>query len=128
MARENTDIDSGIVIFWFLKDATVWDYDKKLDQIICFFKKCLPLKMIARHVCYPPSVFGKIFKPIYNAVMDKRQRSRFLIHDVPESQLLDVLSDFGIRKEMLPTEIGGTIGLDHAKWMASRRAAELEEI
>ena len=31
------------------------------------------------------------------------------LHDVPKTQLLDVLSNYGIHKEMLPTEMGGTI-------------------
>ena len=29
------------------------------------------------------------------------------MHDVPKSQLLDVLSDYGIQRVMLPTEMGG---------------------
>jgi hypothetical protein len=62
------------------------------------------------------------------SVMDKHARSRTLFHDVPESQLLDVLSDYGILKEGLPTEMGGAILLDQAEWMASRRTAELGEI
>jgi hypothetical protein len=60
--------------------------------------------------------------------MDKRIRSRTLFHDVPESQIVDILSSYGILKEMLPTEMGGTVRLNQAEWMASRRAAEREEI
>jgi hypothetical protein len=60
--------------------------------------------------------------------MDKRIRSRTLFHDVPESQIVDILSSYGILKEMLPTEMGGTVRLNQAEWMASQRAAESEEI
>jgi hypothetical protein len=60
--------------------------------------------------------------------MDKHARSRRLFHDVPESQLLDVLSDYGILKEMLPIERGGTVRLNQSEWIAHRRAAELKDI
>ena len=50
------------------------------------------------------------------------------MHDAPESQLPDVLSSYGIEGYMLPTELGGTVHLDQAKWIASQRAAELEDI
>jgi hypothetical protein len=50
------------------------------------------------------------------------------MHDVPESQVPDILSDYGILKKMLPSELGGTVQLDQAAWIACRRAAELEGI
>jgi hypothetical protein len=53
-------------------------------------------------------------------MLDKRNLAHIVVHDVPESQLLDVLSDYGIHKELLPTEMGGTVKLD--------QAAELIEI
>jgi hypothetical protein len=71
---------------------------------------------------------ANIVKPIVFSLVDKHARSRMLIHNVPESQLLDVLSDYGILKNMLPTEMGGPVQLDPAEWIASRRAVELGEI
>jgi hypothetical protein len=40
----------------------------------------------------------------------------------------DGLSDYRILKEILPTEVGGTVLLDQADWLSNRRAAELKEI
>jgi hypothetical protein len=74
------------------------------------------------------AIFDKMIKRITKALMDRHTRSRVLEHDVPESQILDVLSHYGIMKDMLPTEMGGTIELNQAEWIASRRATELEEI
>jgi CRAL/TRIO domain len=129
MAQENTDMDSGFVIVNFLKDFTIWDYDHGLyDRIIYFDKNCWPVKIIAAHLCCPPSIFAKIIKPVAYPLLDKHRRSRILIHDVLESQVPDVLSSYGICEDMLPTEIGGTVQLDHAEWIANRRAAELKEI
>ena len=129
MARENKDSKSGFVLVELAKDITIWDYDPRLhDQIIYFDKACWPVKAVASHICYTPSVFLKIIKPIIYALMDKHGRARQRLHDVPESQLLDVLSNYGIHKEMLPTEMGGTVQLGQAEWITNRRAAELMEI
>jgi hypothetical protein len=107
----------------------MWDYDHSLYKRIAYFdKSCWPVKRIATHACCPPPIYVNIIKPILNAFMDKYARSRILVHDVPESQLLGVLSDYGILKDMLPSELGGTILLDQAAWISSQRAAELLEI
>jgi hypothetical protein len=68
----------------------------------------------------------KIIKTIIFSFMDKRTRSRILLHDVSDSQILDVLSSYGILPEMAPTELGGTVELKQAEWIANRRAVELE--
>jgi hypothetical protein len=62
--------------------------------------------------------------------MDKAARCRTLYHDVPASEILGVLADYGILKDMLPTSMGGTIDLDawQKEWIARRRAIEMEEI
>jgi hypothetical protein len=130
VAQENTDRSSGVIFVNWVKDSTMWDYDHGLyDGIIYFSMNCWPIKMIACHnCCAPASIFDKMIKRITKALMDRHTRSRVLEHDVPESQILDVLSHYGIMKDMLPTEMGGTIELNQAEWIASRRAAELEEI
>jgi hypothetical protein len=38
------------------------------------------------------------------------------------------LSGYGIRKEALPTDMGGSITLEQAEWIADCRALELDEI
>jgi hypothetical protein len=107
----------------------MWDYDHGLTNRLSYLvQSCWPVKRMASHLCCAPWVFVKTIKPIIDALQDKHTRCRKLVHDVPESQLLDVLSDYGILKEMLPTEMGGTIVFDQAEWIASQRAAELKEI
>ena len=106
----------------------MWDYDHELyGRIIYFEKNCWPVKIIASHGCFPPSIL-KIIKPNVHAVMDKHARSRILTHNVPDSEILDVHSSYDIQKNMLPTQLGGTVLLDQAKWIAGRRAAELDDI
>lgn len=62
------------------------------------------------------------------ALKKKTTRSRTLFHDVPESEILDVLAEYGILKNMLPTEMGGTVVLNQREWMANRWAIEIEEL
>ena len=129
MARENTNMDSGFVLLAGLQDFTMWDYDHGLSgQILDFDKTCWPVKVVAAHDCFPPLIFLKIIQPLVNAMLDKRFRCRRVMHNVAESQLPDVLSSYGIQRYMLPTKLGGAVLLDQAKWIARRRAAELEDI
>jgi hypothetical protein len=111
------------------KDFTVWHYDGKLYERMTFFDmNCWPVKIVARHVFVAPWFVVNVIKPIRFSLIDKETRSRIQIHDVPDSQILDTLSGYGIPKEVLPTDTGGSITLDQAEWIANRRALELEEI
>ena len=126
-AQENTDIN-GIVQVACFKGATIWDYDKIYDKIAEFYGNCFPVKILASHLCCPPKIITRVMIPIIHAFMNKDFRTRSLTHDVPEDDILDTLSKYGIEKEMLPVEMGGTIVLNQSEWIANRWATELEEI
>jgi hypothetical protein len=129
MAQTNSNPQAGFVVVNWLKDFTMWDHDHKLyDGIILFDRTSWPVKILANHVCCPPWIVVKVIQPLLNAVCDKRLRERKLEHDVQENQIISVLSTYGIMKDMLPTEMGGTIELNQSEWIANRRAVELEEI
>jgi hypothetical protein len=130
-AQENNDVRSGIVMIVWAKESSIFDFDHRLNERMMYFEKaCWPVKRIAVHspICFCPWVMTKIIKPIIYAWIDKHTRSRHLFHTVPESQLLDVFSDYGILRNMLPTQMGGTVRLDQAEWIANRRAVELGEV
>lgn len=57
-------------------------------------------------------------------------RCSTMIHDVPESKMLETLKEYGIQADMLPTSMGGTIELNAwiAEFIAQRRAVEMEEL
>lgn len=61
---------------------------------------------------------------ILSALKTRSTRSRTLFHDVPPNEILDVLADFGILPNMLPTDMGGTLRLDQQEWIANRWATE----
>lgn len=128
-AEDCTGSESGCVLIgWDLK-ATIFDFPRQVyDRFIEFEKSCLPIRFVAVHTCCPTSIIIKIMRPVLMSLTDKRTRSRLLLHDVPVSEIVTVLSAFGILPEMLPSVMGGTVELNQLEWIADRRAAELQEI
>jgi hypothetical protein len=128
-SQSNIDIESRMVSVVWLKNGTIWDYDTKIyDRMDYFEVNAWPIRPCAFHACCAPSFVHRFVKPVIFALKDKESRSRTLFHDVPESELFDVLSSYGIAKDMMPTDMGGNLEFDQSEWIANRRAAELEEI
>lgn len=97
------------------------------------FESSSPVCKVPERVAYVPvSLYspmnGLSLRTVLFALTNKCVRSRVVFHDVPESELLDSLSKFGILKDMVPTDMGGTVLLDRSEWIANRRALEMEEI
>jgi len=120
--------DNFISIVWD-KDTTIWDYDYFFhSRVIDYYRSCWPVRGHPTHLCSPPKLILKILKPIVFALLSKEARLRILVHDASESELLEILSHYGIEKYMLPTQMGGTVHLDLVEWVASRRAIEMEDV
>lgn len=119
----------GFVLIGWYKNATFWDTDLRASRsIIYFLHNCWPVKAMPFHMFCCPSILIRIGVPVLYAVMTKETRSRMLIHDIPESEILDTLSHYGIMKNMLPMEMGGTVKLDLSEWIGDRCAVEMEQI
>ena len=126
----NSDIGCSIVGVAWDKGSTIWDYDQKVfDTVLSCLRYAWPIRCAAIHVCCPPICMVRFAFPVIRAaVMDKWLRSRFEIHDVPECEIVQVLAEYGIQSDMLPTHIGGKVQLNQLEWIANRRAIEMEEI
>jgi len=127
MAREHDDF---VWILW-QKNTTIWVYDRTvLTYIPYYYASCWPIRQMPTHVCCANKFLRRIIKPVINATLNRDGRSRTLIHDVPESEILSVLAEYGILNHMLPTYMGGTVDLDPwlSTWVDHRRAIEMEEI
>jgi len=117
-----------IFIGWHYK-TTVWDLSAEFVQKLIYYEKsCFPIKAAATHVCCLPNFVIRILKPLAWACMDTRGRSRVAIHDVPENEIVEALSNYGIEKHVLPTEMGGSFEFNPSEWIANRRATEMEEL
>jgi hypothetical protein len=86
-----------------------------------------PIGAMPSHACCPDLALLRFVKPILYALLDRFHRSRLVLHDVAESEILEVLSQYGLEKAMLPTQMGGNVELNLEKWIANRRAVEMEE-
>lgn len=127
-AEKTTDIGSDCVLIGWDKTSTIFDFPRAAyDRFIEFEKTCLPVRFAAVHSCCPTATMT-VMRPIILALTDKRARARTIVHNVPESKILDALISYGISKEMVPTELGGSIVLNQREWMENRRAVEMEEI
>lgn len=128
-AEQCPDTESGCVIIGWDRDTSIWDFPRNVyNRVIELEKSCLPIRFVAAHSCCPSSVYMKIMVPVILALTDRRARSRVVVHNVPVSEIIIVLSAYGIQREMLPTIMGGTVELDQQEWIVDRRAAELYEI
>jgi len=128
-AEANTDAGSGVVEVAWDRDTTIFDYDPTIyDRLLTYLHLYWPVKTVASHVCCSPRITRRLVHPILHALLTPWSRSRTDMHNVPESEIINVLSRYGILKEMLPTEMGGTLELNSAEWIAQRRAAEMEEL
>lgn len=109
------------------KGASLFDYDSKLHDLINYYRdNAWPVKVAAFHVCCASGFILKFIKPILMAIKSKSSRNRTLFHNVPDTEILDTLSTYGILPYMLPAEVGGTVQVDQSDWIAQRRALELE--
>lgn len=128
-SQQNNDVNSGFVFIINHRNTTLWNFDRyAFDRVLKYEKSGWPVNCLAFHVCCPSSISMKVLKPLTFVLTDKRARSRTMTHDVSESELRDILQEYGILEHMLPTALLGTAAIDQRTWMEDRRAAELEEI
>lgn len=70
----------------------------------------------------------RVIFPVMSAFLDRESRTRTMAHAVSESEIATVLAEYSITRDVLPTEFGGTVEFNQSKWVAQRRAVEMEEI
>jgi hypothetical protein len=103
---------TGVVIVVFPHHAKISTIDRKLIKInIDSLSGCLPIRVGGFHICHPPWFFGKIVYPIMKVVMPTRMSKRIRVHVGSEEKVLENLKQFGLEKNVLPSDIGGDIVL-----------------
>jgi hypothetical protein len=120
---------AGFVVAFWCKNATIWDHDSYFARKMSYYSHhAWPIKSMPTHVCCPELAPLRFVKPIALALLDRSHRSRLVLHNTTESEILEVLSRYGLEKTMLPTQMGGTVELNLEEWVANRRAVEMEEL
>lgn len=128
-SQECRDVGSGFVYIGWTKDCSVWDFGAKVYGRLSHYETCCwPIRFVAAHMCGTQNAVSRIMSPVLKALMDRRGRSRMLLHSVTEKETVEVLSPYGIKRHMIPVHMGGTVCLCQKEWLAGRRAAEMEEL
>jgi hypothetical protein len=120
---------SMVNLIWDL-DSTLFDFDRYLYEKLSMCRaECWPVKFECRHLCCARRLAARILLPVVLAFQSKQWRARFVVHNVAQEDIVSALSEYGITKEMLPSDtFRGALQFDQAEWIDQRRAAELKEI
>jgi hypothetical protein len=126
VAAQHPNAAKGYIRIYSFKGATAWDLDGNLYRgYMHLIKDAFPVSARATHLVGLSPAMLKILRVAIRS-WNREFRSRTVLHDVPESQLVEALAQYGIPKEVIPVELGGTYEHDHSKWLAKRRAIEKE--
>lgn len=125
---EENDIvqKSGMVAVAFPHHAKISVVDRKLMKMnMDSMSGCLPIRIGGFHICQPPWFFGKVVFPIMKVVMPERMRKRVRVHTGSEEKVLENLKEFGLGRDVLPTDIGGDVILDNDAWVQEMKSRGL---
>jgi len=113
-----------VVCLVCFKDTTLKNVD--IDTFLEHFvlARCWPMKPMAIHYILLPQDVHDVLQPFVRAAKGRDLRVRSVIHNIPESQLIDQLAGYGMSVDVLPASIGGKVEFSIDKWIESRRKAE----
>jgi hypothetical protein len=124
VAAQRPNAAKGYIRICSLNGATAWDFDGNVYRAhMHLIKDAFPVSARATHFVGLSPAFSKILR-VAMLSWNREFRSRVVVHDVPECQLVEALADYGIFKEVVPVELGGTFVYDHSEWLAKRCAIE----
>ena len=113
LVRESNDPDCSFVRIFMEKYNSLWHYDSFfVRHVPYYFRFCWPAPNIPTHKCCSNLFMRKVGLPLAYSAMSKADRARTIIHDVPDSELIETLSQYGIMAHMLPINMGGLVDLD----------------
>ena len=122
-----TEIDTqkhGVVFVVFPHHAKMSQIDRGLMKLVTSsIKACLPIRLSAMHICHPPTFFAMVF-PLMKLFMGERLRKRIQVHTGNDEKVLNHIEKFGLTRDTLPTDLGGTVTLNPKEWVQTRLAAE----
>ena len=111
----------GVIMINYPHHAQLAQLDRtQIRMIVESIKGYLPVRMTAMHLCHPPVFFAVVF-PIIKLFLGERLRKRLRVHAGSQEHVLQHLEEkFGLTKDVLPSDIGGNIVLDHHQWLEDR--------
>lgn len=127
--EDETTQKKGAVIIIFPRNVVLAQFNSKLAKMFAeSFKGCIPIRLSALHFCHLPMMFDFIF-PLLKVLMGSHLRKKIHLISGEDSQVPKLFENkFGVLKENLPIEVGGSLQLNHEKWLKERLRRDLRMI
>jgi len=125
IANENpSDRRCGVVLLVCPKNARRNQFDPVFHQDVMSLSQVYNSNITrAIHLCHPDPMYH-LYTFVQKFQMGPWMRKRFKVHSGSTESVLDSLSKFGLKREGLPSEMGGDLKLDPVRWVWERMARE----
>lgn len=125
LLEDETAQKRGITLLIYPQKAKFAQFDRTQTKMNAdSIQGCLPIRVSSFHFCHAPTFF-KIVLPIFKVFLGERMRKRIHVHSGSEQKVLKILEQkFRLTRDVLPSELGGNIVLDHEQWLADRLVEE----
>jgi hypothetical protein len=88
-------------------------------------KRCLPIRVAAYHVCHPTPLL-RVLAPFVLWFLGSKARQRIRIHTGSEADVLQgLLNQTEWTIHDIPTDLGGTVQVNHEQWLRERIRQDL---
>lgn len=106
--------------------TTLWNADRRVESMtVESMIGVFPIRVSAVHICQPPAIF-RVFWPIFKVLLGPSIFKRVRIHLGTTTKVLASLGECGLTPDVLPSELGGHVILDHDVWLKENRKLENE--
>lgn len=124
--QEEESQKKGIVIISDNRDVTLKNYFgfRPLRRCLKMIKGSVPVRAGAVHLCNMP-IFVRAVFPAAKLVLAPEVLERLQLHAGTEEHIMRKFEKSGLKKEMIPQDMGGDFELDIKRWIADRRAKGL---
>eukprot|EP00547_Thalassionema_nitzschioides_P004367 CAMPEP_0194216944 /NCGR_PEP_ID=MMETSP0156-20130528/20050_1 /TAXON_ID=33649 /ORGANISM="Thalassionema nitzschioides, Strain L26-B" /LENGTH=288 /DNA_ID=CAMNT_0038945835 /DNA_START=51 /DNA_END=917 /DNA_ORIENTATION=- len=122
-ALENRDCEKkGLIMIGDTQATKFRQFDRTVSKyLLASMQGAIPVRSSAFHLVKPPTFFHIIYG-FLKVFMSERMRKRILLHSGSHEKTLKKLEEhYGLTADMLPTEIGGNLKVDHMGWLQQRR-------